>query len=573
MVTDHFGPLLRDAACRLRRFARSEAGVMAPMVLIFFFLMLLVGGVAVDVMRFETRRVAVQNTMDRATLAAASLRQELDPEDVVHDYFAKAGLGQELDSVRVTEGMNYRIVKADATVISDNYFMSMMEVPTLQGANVSEAEQRITNIEIALVLDVSGSMYNSYSRITNLKSAAKNFVDKVLTGDDENKISIAIVPYNGQVNIGPDLYAKFTKSGAHSYPNSYCLDLPTSTYSSTTLSRITAYPQTPFGDSWSGTTQQTSYLAIQAPSFDSSRGLYGNVWCQPVAANYVRPFGNNRTTLKSQIDGLVAIGATSIDLGMKWGTFLLDPSSRSINAELADAGKVASYFRTRPAPYDDTETLKVVVLMTDGENFTQERFGDTFRGDPSPIWKSTKDGYLSIYHDSKVDYSSSTTIAASKPFWVPHRGTWQTQPWNGTAPGTTVKYVPTASYTGVNRLTWNGVWQIARTDWVAWQMYARALCTTSSCRSSTYNSWETAFADYTDTGTMDTRLNTVCSTAKAQGVLVYGIAFEATSAGATAIKNCASKPSSNFFFDVIGAELDIAFTQIASNLSQLRLTQ
>ncbi len=41
---------------------------------------------------FEARRVAVQQTMDRATLAAASLENELDPEQVVTSYFEAAGL-------------------------------------------------------------------------------------------------------------------------------------------------------------------------------------------------------------------------------------------------------------------------------------------------------------------------------------------------------------------------------------------------------------------------------------------------------------------------------------------------
>lgn len=573
MMIDPLRLAMRAARRRSRRFARAEDGVMAPQILFFFFMMLLVGGVAVDVMRFETKRVAVQNTMDRATLAAASLEQDLTPQDVVNDYFDKAGLASELDSVTVTEGMNYRIVQAKATVKSGNYFMSMMDVPYLEAQNRSQAEQRVTNVEIALVLDVSGSMYNSYSRITNLKSAAKDFIDTVLDADTENKISIAIVPYNGQVNIGPDFYSKFTKSDAHSYTSSYCLDLPTSTYANTTLSRTTAYPQTPFGDAWSAiSSKSTGYTNLEGPAYDSSRGLYSNVWCQPVAANYVRPFSNNRSTMKSQIDALVAVGATSIDLGMKWGAFLLDPSSRSINGELASSGKVPSYFSTRPADYGDVETLKVVVLMTDGENFTQERYNESYRSETSPIWRAN-DGKLSIFHSSKVNNSNATNLCNSRPYWVPHLSAWHSRPWNGTTPSSSACYSPTGTYTSTTQLSWNGVWAIARNEWVAWQLYARALCSTSSCRSSTFSTWENTFAGYTDTGTMDTRLDQVCEASKTNGVLIYGIAFEAPSGGAAAIQNCASSPSSTYFFDVDGLEIETAFALIASNLSQLRLTQ
>lgn len=555
---------IRPLARKVQTFIRDESGFMAVQILFFFFMMLLVGGVAVDVMRFETKRVQVQQTMDRATLAASSLENVLMPKDVVESYFETAGLESELDSVTVTEGANSRKVKATATVTSNNYFMSMMDIPYLEAGNRSEAEQTITNVEIALVLDVSGSMFVTPTRITNLKSAAKEFVDTVLETDGRNKISIALVPYNGQVNLGPQLMSKFAVANPHTYPNSHCLDLPTSTYSSTTLSQSTPFAQTPFADSWSGTNTSHTYIAPQPPYFDTARNLFSNVWCQPVAGNFVRPHNNNATTLKAQIDGLVAIGATSIDLGMKWGAFLLDPSSRPVTAGLVGDGLVPPHFASRPANYGDKETMKVIVLMTDGENFTQERFGN-YRTGLSPIYRSNGDGMLSIQH-----ISGRPACAGTNQYWVPHRwrsdvspqpcgGAWRSTPWN--------------SGGGVTQLTWQQVWQLARTDWVAWQLYARALGSNSSSRTSIYDTWEASFASYTDTGTMNSRLDQVCEAAKAQGVIVYGIAFEAPEGGKTAIENCASSPTSTYFFDASGLEIRTAFRLIASNLSQLRLTQ
>lgn len=565
------------ASGRLRacpgRFRADEGGGVTPFILICFVLMLLIGGTAVDVMRYETQRVAVQNTLDRATLAAASVKQTLTPTLVVNDWFAKADLDSELISVTVTSGVNYKQVEAQAEVLSENYFMQMLDIEYLYGTDTSAARQSITNVEIVLVLDVSGSMYNSITRITNLKTAAKNFIDTVLLSDTENKISISIVPYNGQVNLGPTLFGKFTAADTHSYPNSYCLDLPTSTYSSTTLSRATAFAQTPFADSWSSTTQSTSYTAPVSLYYDATRGLYSNVWCNPVAGNQVRPMSNNRTTLKSQIDGLVAIGATSIDMGMKWGTFFLDPSSRGINGELAGAGLVPAYFSARPADYTDEETLKVIVLMTDGENFQQERFNSGYRTGASPIWRATDSRY-SIFHSSRVNSSTSTTICNSRPFWVPHLSAWHSRPWNGTTPSGTACYVPaTTTYTSTTQQTWQNVWQAVRVQWVAWELYARALGTTSGTRTSTFNTWLANFRSLTDTATMDTRLDDICTLAKDNGILVYGIAFEAPTVGTNAIRACSSDPKSNYFFDVDGLAIASAFSAIASNLSQLRLTQ
>ncbi|NGM46419.1 pilus assembly protein [Rhodobacter sp. SGA-6-6] len=550
---------------------------MAPHILIFFFLMLLVGGIAVDLMRFENKRVAVQQTMDRATLAAASLENDLQPRQVVESYFATAGVESELDEVVVVQAMNSRTVKAKAKVHSDNYFMSMMNTPFLEADNRSQAEQRVTNVEISLVLDISGSMASN-NRINNLKTAASEFIDTVLDQDTENKISISIVPYNGQVNLGPVLFSKFNVTNAHgnvdTREDSYCLDLPTSTYSSTALSRTTPLPQTPFVDSWSSTTQGTSYVAITGPTI--SGGLYSNMWCQPNEKTYVSVHRNNRTALKSQINNLIAVGATSIDLGLKWGAMLLDPGSRSIVSEMSAAGEVPGYFSTRPAAYGDKETLKVIVLMTDGENFEQERHGDNYRTGISDIWQTGSNGYMSIFHASKVDNKDATTLCNSRPFYVPHLNAWHSRPWNGSTPGSKDCYKPNPSppYTNVQRLTWQAVWAQARTNWVAWQLYARALGgSSSSSRNAYFDTWVNNFRSYTDTGTMDARLDQVCEAAKAKGVLIYGIAFEAPAGGASAIKGCASSPASTYFFDANGLEIRTAFALIASNLSQLRLTQ
>ena len=73
-------------------FVRDERGSFIIFGIAVFMLMCLAGGIAVDTMRYETHRVHVQGTLDRAVLAAASLDQDLDPEEVVLDYFTKAGL-------------------------------------------------------------------------------------------------------------------------------------------------------------------------------------------------------------------------------------------------------------------------------------------------------------------------------------------------------------------------------------------------------------------------------------------------------------------------------------------------
>ena len=543
-------PLLR----KIVPFIRDESGVMAPQILFFFFLMLLVGGVAVDMMRFESKRVALQQTMDRATLAAASLENSLVPLDVVNSYFDTAGLDAELGPVQILETQNGRTVRAQATVHSDNYFMSMMDVPYLEADNRSQAEQRINDIEIMLVLDISGSMGSNH-KIDNLKVAAKDFIDTVTANDAEGRISIGIVPYNAQVNLGGPLRSKYNATNVHGVANSNCLELPSSVFSSLALSRTLAIPMMADADVTSTTSKTNGFVSPTGSSATPATGASYR-WCTPSTKTDVTLPTKNKTTLKAGIDDLVADGNTSILLGMRWATALLDPAATSVYNELIGAGQMDASMSGRPYSYASNDAMKVIVLMTDGEHVAHNRVVDAYKTGTSPIYKSTGDGNYSLY----IDRPSTTS-----DYWVPHRasgvGEWRTAPWN--------------SGSGVQQQTWQQVWKDLRVTYVAWQLYARAIGgTNSSARTTAYNNQMNIFLDpYASVGEMNTRLSNNCTAARAQGVLIYGIAFEAPATGQAAISDCASKPSSTYYFNASGLDIQTAFQLIASNLSQLRLTQ
>ncbi|RUS60900.1 hypothetical protein EGN72_06890 [Pseudorhodobacter sp. E13] len=522
-------------------FAKSEDGSLLILSLMLFLLMAMMGGLAVDLMRFEQRRTDMQQTLDRSVLAAASISQELDPEDVVNDYFAKAGLSDNLDWVNVSSGLNFRAVTAAASSTLSPFFMNMIGIDDIEVGTGSGAEQRITNVEVSMVLDISGSMQNTPSRIINLKAAAKEFVDTVLSSDEEDRISISLVPYNGQVNLGPNLFSKYTQSYTHNFPNSYCMDLPTSTFNTESVPRNSARPQAGFFDSYSSASTSSSYQSPQSPYYVSPN--YVNVWCQPNLNNIVRPLQNNIGLLQGYIEGLSAVGATSIDLGMKWGLNLLSPDTASVVSGLVSDGIVPSQFNGRPFDYTRPDSMKVIVLMTDGEHFAAEELNDAYRTGNSPIYRSKGDGRVSIYHNrSGTNYD----------YYRPDNNSWNLAPYSNTS-------------AGYERLTWPDVWASYRMKWVAWQLYARPL------GSSQYNTMMNAFRSQTPTNEMDNRLQDVCNLAKNKGVIVYGIAFEAPYDGQTQIRNCAT--STSHYFDVSGVDISTAFRSIANNISQLKLTQ
>lgn len=562
--------LTASSLCRrpVARFARDEDGSLMLFGMCLFMLMLMLGGLAVDLMRYEQRRTALQQTIDRSVLAAASLTQDLDPEDVVNDYFEKAGLQQYLRNVTVTEGLNFRNVSATADAELDPFFTPMVGIDEFLVPAASQAEQRITNVEISMVLDVSGSMAGT--KLTNLKTAARNFVTTVLGGDGDDRISINIVPYNGQVNLGPTLRSKFNATANPGVPNVNCIDLPSSVYGSMTMSRTLTMPMTAHADTYSSTTRGTSYLAIQGHTLDASNRPSNN-WCPPSTGNVVSVMGTDIETLKTKIDAFEAIGATSINAGLRWGLTLLDPGQRPLIEELVGAGEVPADFSGRPYDWDDDEAMKVIVLMTDGSHFAEDRLNTTYKSGTAPIWYNASTNTFLIRHTS-----GRPTAAGTREYFIPSSCTSS----NCTGGSNTGEAWFASVPAGYTQQTWPQVWARARVQWVAWQLYARALGTSSTTRNNTYNTWMSNFRTQTAIPDMDAQLKSMCDLAKAQNVVVYGIAFEAPAAGQTVIADCATrapgKPpeESGYYFNATdSAKLTSAFSAIASNISQLRLTQ
>lgn len=548
---------------RLARFIRAEDGSTTVMALFLLMGMLFVGGIAVDIMRYEANRSKLQATLDRAVLAAANLDNTRDPYEVVEDYFRKAGLLDKVTNINVIEGINGRTVSATAELAVTPIFM--IGVDNLTAPAAGAATESVSDIEVIMVLDVSGSM-NSFNRIENLRDAAVEFVEIVLQDDVEQRVSIGIVPYNGQVNLGPELFSRFNITDPTGVANVNCVDLPASAYDDIAMSRTAPMPATGYVDTWSTTTRANAYYHI---SNNFPRDV--NMWCPPMAQNVVTLPTRNQALLESRINGLTAIGATSINAGMVWGLNLMNPDNRPMFNELIGMGAMTMQQSGRPYDWDRDNTLKVIVLMTDGEHFPEERLNPAYRSGDAPIWRAN-DGYMSIFHADRVNNSTSTTICNSRPYWVPHLSQWHSRPWNGSSPNTGLCYNPsTTNWSGTTRQTWPQVWSQVRMHWVAWQMYGRPLGSTNTERAQIADFMMNQFRTRTEVADMDNQLQDACNMAKAQNVVIFSVAFEALPGGEEQLFLCATSPS--HYYDAQGLEVRAAFRSIASQINALRLVQ
>ncbi len=333
---------------RVLPFVKDEDGAMSYVAITGALILMIFGGMGIDMINTELKRNKIQNTLDRAVLAAAALEQPLDPEAVVTDYMAKMGLADNLTSVNVEHGLNHRTVTAQARGTNPANFTKLLGVESMRTDGLAQAEERIAKVEISMVLDISGSMKDN-NRLENLQSAATTFIDTVLDGDSQDLISVSLVPYSEHVNAGPLITDRMNVNWKHGY--SHCLEFPNSEFNSAALNTTMRYEQMQHF--------QWNYF---------SDNTLTDTICPRYTYERINPFSQNAAALKAQVAQLRPRAGTSIFMGMKWGTALLDPSTRNIASSLIQNGSVDSVFQGRPAAYNDVETLKTVVLMTDGQH-------------------------------------------------------------------------------------------------------------------------------------------------------------------------------------------------------------
>ncbi|WP_425099741.1 pilus assembly protein TadG-related protein [Tropicibacter sp. S64] len=580
----------------LGRFRAEEVGSMSYFAVAGALVMMVFGGIGIDMIHAELKRNKVQNTLDRAVLAAANVKNEMDPADTVEAYFAAMNMTDALQNVEVSQDMNNRRVKADGLVTMPSHLMGLIGVDSMQAAGTATALNGIGNVEISLVLDISNSMNAGASgtpKIDQLKEAAKSFVDTLLPADAVDPlVSISIVPYNATVNLGPDLASYFNLEDAH--PFSHCVTFHAADYSSTQVDTISQLDQIAHFDPYDG------HVATEDP------------WCPTGNRARILPHSSDPELLKAEIDGLVANGNTAIDLGVKWGASLLDPSARPILDSMISAGQMAAPATPRPAAFDDTETMKFIVVMTDGQNTSQFDLKDNRKYGFSNVWvddHGTADMSDDRYSIRVVDNPGNTSdvflwthLKNSDPnnafktsiySWALNDPLYQivsqttSQLFNGKANPSASALTnancnasfktcdvadafPFTQGGGPRRMTNAELYARMGTAGLAntyyWFAYTKGRIS--------YDTYLDAYYSYEEIqngATADAYLSNVCGAAKNNGVVIYAIGVEAPPAGLAAMSDCATSPA--HYYDVQGSELNQTFAAIARTLQTLRLIQ
>ncbi len=432
------GRSLRELASKLRRvLQRGRADQSGAAAVFFAVTLLLLAPLTlglVDVYMATTQRGQLQDALDTATLYVAR-STETDAEKIKQMGYdaliANLNLpaGQTVASYSFVLVENNKIVSS-AAITPPSFSPSFWEQDNLK-AN-SEVTRNSVNLEVAIVLDTTGSMSG---QMDSLKTAAKDLVDLVVQDVQTPYYSKAsLVPYSAAVKVG-DLadtvrgplrqavpistmtmasQAVVTTTDDHNLIEGEKVYIPslklnkhgggstTLTNSEYTVTLISGEPKkfkinldTSGYKSYNNSgAAQCVAEGCQLFSFTSDSNTTKRFWGQPcvtertgtqaytdaspstalVGRHYagtgtgtggsaqtncksaeIIPLTSTKQTLKSQIDTLTSDGFTAGHIGLAWGWYTVSPSWNGVFT-----GSSA------PAAYDKPDTVKVVVLMTDG---------------------------------------------------------------------------------------------------------------------------------------------------------------------------------------------------------------
>lgn len=351
-------------------------------------------GSAVDLTRAMVMKMRLGESLDAAGLAVGGTvgLTQAQLEAKAMKFFLANYPDSELGTVTsVTVTTSGSVVNVGGTARVDTAFMGLFGIQYLDVAVNVQVTRESKGLEIALVLDNTGSMADS-GKLVALKAASNELIG-ILFGNENTPslLKMAIVPFSQTVRVDTALFLNngwMDSNGTNNITskmnfnnNKYafavwatmsnkswggCLEArpngleETDTAPSNTANtKFVPYfePDGPDSSAYSGYTTYVSDGVTgnqdtrlkNAAKYSGQNKTNPNADCNLLA---IVPLTNNKVTLQTKINGMIASGNTHINIGASWGWRVLSPT--------------APY--TEGVAYDDEAWNKAMVFMTDGVN-------------------------------------------------------------------------------------------------------------------------------------------------------------------------------------------------------------
>ena len=238
-------------------------------------------------------------------------------------------------------------------------FMQLFGVSEVSVSATSEITRAVGGLELALVLDNTGSMGNS-NKLEDLQDASHELLD-VLFGSDTTaeKLWVGVVPFSQSVNVGTSRSAWMDTAQINA------LDWGTTSWGGCVEARTGAVDR--------DTNDDPPTTELFVPYYWPDDGNNNWIWNDGTyhisssrgpnksCSAEVTPMTNVRATVTAAIDDMTAEGYTHVNYGAVWGWRMLSPSWRGLWGGIMDTNDL-------PLDYGTDNMNKAAVIMTDGAN-------------------------------------------------------------------------------------------------------------------------------------------------------------------------------------------------------------
>lgn len=333
--------MLKSPIATAKKFKRDDKGSVAILFGFTTLALCMTVGLAFDLGRAMSTKAKIAAAADAAALAAAKgIRLEglSDTEAItlarkVFDENIRRGAGNWtiINNVNVTIDRNTSKATVDVDSSVKTTFAAISGITHMGAPGSATALFESRDIEVAVQLDVTGSMCSPCKKLDDLKEATGKLVDVLIPSTTTSqKVRVGFAPFSAGVNVG-----------------AYLRDVD----GNRTSSRNCVYERI------SNTNAATDAPPIGTDAYKIREDITPppgrSVQDCPNAE--IIPLTNNRDTLKTAVDSYNATGSTAGQLGATWAWNLLSPKWKDIWPT-----------DSRPVAYGTADTDKVAILMTDG---------------------------------------------------------------------------------------------------------------------------------------------------------------------------------------------------------------
>lgn len=550
-----------------RTWWRGEDGVSTVLIALLTLPLVGVIGLSVDAANLYMVHSRLSYAADAAALAGGrayfNSTRDADVQAYLSANFPPGYYGATVATPTITENAKRTDLTVDVTATVPTLFMKIFGVNTV-AMSASSTVERQGGLEVALVLDVTGSMSMPSSKLTSMQAGAKVLLDTIYDSTmPADSVYAAIVPFRTAVNIGKthtswikttvklDSTGPFKSegwrgcveqrdtatNGSDGLPLDISIDVPSggtklfdpyiyedtskmgpsgngkivSTYTKTTYDRRGRPTTTTITDNYFFDNNWPSNL--NGNTYGSKVDAVGpNLNCPESPVVPLSSLSTDKTKLKNAISGFTTVvrGGTQIVLGLTWGWRVLAKDWQPYWGSTIDT--------TKPR-------AKVLVLLTDGDNQVVD-------------WGAYEENSTNGYNYYGLPGSPASIATTSAP--------------HSTA---NPNYGGTSDYTAYGRLrpTYKG--------------------TTANTVKGTIDASKAGILGATSIDDLRDKLTErqlkACDEIKKQGITIVTIGYEVPSSAVDGLKKCASQ--TNLYLSANESTIQQTFKDLGKTLTQLRI--